>query len=995
MRLSALTLALCNATLRPAGVSLLQAAMASLLDGWGRVEQRFVSAYNESSKRFLGSSLAVVDSAREPIKVLKILMEGLAPEDEAGLWLTNFRGVPVARSHTPFDLAYLDEDDRIIQAVEITQNSRFVPFKGSPASALILPPRTLSSSGSFTGDHILFRNIEASESERPHAQPQAGSGLFSRIVRATMVKNFNVPDEQATAAPRSGPLMRSARSLSIKPPAPTADEVKQDRLAARIAAATADTASDTPPSVQWKPSSPKQPLAPQQPLAIPPQQTAPPVAPVPTPNPPARESEPEPEVVAQAPLIAEEPALSFPTTVPLELEATRADILAQPEPPIDITVESPREEVPFASTPVSSGFTESEATHTEASAPALPLPPQEPAYPISESLPPAPFIPPQVIASEETEEAPASFAFSRPESESFSSPHAPHQEPAEPSEPPPAPPTAEPPEPQFNIEEFQRITPISLSELPSLLPQEPADRPAEPQSTAPPPISGASRPEIHHDDDLADELPAPVYAWTGQPANSIPAQPAPPPPIAEPAALAPEPEPESDEDPVSRDVAILISSNVALAAELPFVVLATPHSILYGEQIETVREPEEEISEEITPDGEPTYLRTVERKPISPPEQIAPRAKWEPDYLKRALGTAEDTNSAPSDAAPPQPQQTSIEPDVRNFSKIDKRPEPPLEIPTRSARPTPRPQRMLPATEEETSLPTRSEPKPPAPPEFASTAPPASARTREPIASTPRETPQPSATQPERPAPKRPRSVEPTTLPPQGDKPASRRARFVETSYAPQSALAPVPEVPRPEPPPKHHPVAITPQSSHVLQQAPARPTPPPPPSLAKMAKRWDVKLLYSLFPDLRPDYRPDLEQPVVNFNRDVGRTHEETQTRRMRALNWLYPDLHLDTVKKRQREVRRAPRIPVPGLVGYFFTGGKSEPHEILNISVMGFYMKTTQRWMPGTVIRITLQMIDSDGSNPTDSITVLSRVVNWDNDGGGFEFVLPGLID
>src|ERR1700752_3424366 len=99
--------------------------MASLLDGWGRVEQRFVSAYNESSKRFLGSSLAVVDSEREPIKVLKILMEGLAPEDKAGLWLINFRGVPIARSHSPFDLAFLDEDNRIIQAVEITQTSRF------------------------------------------------------------------------------------------------------------------------------------------------------------------------------------------------------------------------------------------------------------------------------------------------------------------------------------------------------------------------------------------------------------------------------------------------------------------------------------------------------------------------------------------------------------------------------------------------------------------------------------------------------------------------------------------------------------------------------------------------------------------------------------------------------------------------------------------------------------------------------------------------------
>ncbi len=30
-----------------------------------------------------------------------------------------------------------------------------------------------------------------------------------------------------------------------------------------------------------------------------------------------------------------------------------------------------------------------------------------------------------------------------------------------------------------------------------------------------------------------------------------------------------------------------------------------------------------------------------------------------------------------------------------------------------------------------------------------------------------------------------------------------------------------------------------------------------------------------------------------------------------------------------------------------------------------------------------------------PLDSITVLSRVVRWGPDGGGFEFVFPGLKD
>lgn len=113
------------------------------------------------------------------------------------------------------------------------------------------------------------------------------------------------------------------------------------------------------------------------------------------------------------------------------------------------------------------------------------------------------------------------------------------------------------------------------------------------------------------------------------------------------------------------------------------------------------------------------------------------------------------------------------------------------------------------------------------------------------------------------------------------------------------------------------------------------------------------------------------------------------------RVLSWLYADLDPERVEKSRRSRRRAPRIAVPGLVGYYFAGGPATPHEIRNISVMGFYMVTDQRWMPGTVIRVTLQMLQSDGEDPPDSITVLSRVVNWGRDGGGFEFIYPGFVD
>ncbi len=162
------------------------------------------------------------------------------------------------------------------------------------------------------------------------------------------------------------------------------------------------------------------------------------------------------------------------------------------------------------------------------------------------------------------------------------------------------------------------------------------------------------------------------------------------------------------------------------------------------------------------------------------------------------------------------------------------------------------------------------------------------------------------------------------------------------------------------------------------------------------IARRWDVKLLYSVFPELHPSYRPELTMPSVDPLKYLKSEHDDEKlSAKLQLLSWLYPELELETIEKRQRSQRRAPRIDNPGLVGYFYTSGKAEPHEIRNFSVTGFYMKTDERWLPGTVIRITLQMVDTDGSNPGDTLTLHSRVVNWDEHGGGFEFVLPGFLE
>lgn len=118
------------------------------------VERVQVKAYNAGSDRVLSPSLIVIDAAREPIKVLKILMEGLAPDERNGVWLVNFHGVPIARAAACFDLIHLDRENRVLQAIEIAQERDIEPFDGHPASALILQPKTIARSKTFTGDPI-------------------------------------------------------------------------------------------------------------------------------------------------------------------------------------------------------------------------------------------------------------------------------------------------------------------------------------------------------------------------------------------------------------------------------------------------------------------------------------------------------------------------------------------------------------------------------------------------------------------------------------------------------------------------------------------------------------------------------------------------------------------------------------------------------------------------------------------------------------------------
>lgn len=85
----------------------------------------------------------------------------------------------------------------------------------------------------------------------------------------------------------------------------------------------------------------------------------------------------------------------------------------------------------------------------------------------------------------------------------------------------------------------------------------------------------------------------------------------------------------------------------------------------------------------------------------------------------------------------------------------------------------------------------------------------------------------------------------------------------------------------------------------------------------------------------------------------------------------------------------RRASRTEMPGLVAFYWSGGAPRPHEIVNISRTGFYLRTREVWFPDTLVRMTLQRGQNSEYEEKQTISILARVVRIDDEGVGHEFV------
>lgn len=116
--------------------------------------------YNETRENVLTLRVAFLDTRSDPLRAVKVLIEGLAPNADTGLWLNPLKNVPSVPRLSAYDLVYLDRDGCVVHGVELVPDDEAPRVDGSAASALLLPIHSFAASQAAPGDRFVLRRAE-------------------------------------------------------------------------------------------------------------------------------------------------------------------------------------------------------------------------------------------------------------------------------------------------------------------------------------------------------------------------------------------------------------------------------------------------------------------------------------------------------------------------------------------------------------------------------------------------------------------------------------------------------------------------------------------------------------------------------------------------------------------------------------------------------------------------------------------------------------------
>lgn len=103
------------------------------------------------------------------------------------------------------------------------------------------------------------------------------------------------------------------------------------------------------------------------------------------------------------------------------------------------------------------------------------------------------------------------------------------------------------------------------------------------------------------------------------------------------------------------------------------------------------------------------------------------------------------------------------------------------------------------------------------------------------------------------------------------------------------------------------------------------------------------------------------------------------------RLLDWLREGPRKDRLERRE-----SPRRTVAGLIAHYWGGTSTAGHMVRDISASGAFILADFKWLPGTIVTMTLRSPgQGDGSSSFSSMVVQAMVVRQGQAGIGVQFI------
>jgi hypothetical protein len=119
-----------------------------------------ICAYNRTRECFLGLRVVAGEFTAASFQEW---MATIRPNSGAGMWMIPFRGIEASDVRVPLDLLYLDEECRVIEAVEFFPTFRVSASSPAAASVLVLPTHSIFSSQTQAGDRLMLHSADEIE----------------------------------------------------------------------------------------------------------------------------------------------------------------------------------------------------------------------------------------------------------------------------------------------------------------------------------------------------------------------------------------------------------------------------------------------------------------------------------------------------------------------------------------------------------------------------------------------------------------------------------------------------------------------------------------------------------------------------------------------------------------------------------------------------------------------------------------------------------------